>query len=70
VVRVDREQFAEGMRRHREWLDDNPEVREEIAAWRAFAARNRPSRPELAVKYEPWPDDEPPDAPPGVAAPS
>lgn len=32
-------------RRYQEWLHANPDVKEEVDAWQAFAERNRPSWP-------------------------
>lgn len=34
-------------RRHQAWLDANPDVREELEGFEAFARRNRPGWPSL-----------------------
>jgi hypothetical protein len=34
--------LREAARRNQEWLNENPDVRQEIDEWRMFATRNRP----------------------------
>ena len=34
--------LREAARRNQEWLNENPDVRQEIDDWQAFATRNRP----------------------------
>lgn len=42
-----REALRDAGRRHQEWLAANPDVREELDAFREFARRRRPTRSDL-----------------------